>query len=483
MRIAVCDDDEWELSHLSGLITEYQLTRGINIDSRFFHSGTDFLCEMKGGEYDLVMLDILMPGINGMQAAQELRMLDKEVKLVFISASPEFAMESYSLDAYHYLLKPADAGSLFPLLDRVAGDLAIQQDQGFVLKNRDGIVRVSFTAIEYVEVIDKTVFFHFADRTVREVTAAMGDFERQLLDRQEFIKPHRSYLVNLNYVQSIGTNCIMTKNGQRIPVSRLRRSQVRDAYMDFLHQANAVVPVHDAGAASLENSGRSGGLWRILLVDDDLEERTFWGDILRGHGCIVQFAGNGEEAVRLVADQPCDCVLLDVMLPGEDGFSLCEEIHRITSTPVIFLSCLTETDKQMEGFAVGGVDYITKNTPAELFWVKVETRMKLAASERTRVCYGSLLLDLAGRKVWIDGKELYLTPIEFDILLLLSKNAEHIFSPEEIFGMVWCGQPWDDGQMVQMHMSRLRRKLEKACEHHFIESVWGQGYRFVPNDA
>lgn len=483
MRVAICDDDEWELNHLSRLMTEYQQKRGINIDCRFFHSGTDFLCDVKAGEYDLVLLDILMPGVSGIQAAQELRELDKNVKLIFISASPEFAMESYRVEAYHYLLKPADAALLFQLLDRAVSELSAQQAQGLVLKNRDGVIRVSFTGIEYVEVINKTVFFHLADRTVREVTAAMGDFERQLLDRPEFIKPHRSYLVNLNFVQSIDTNCIVTKNGHRIPVSRLRHSQVRDAYMGFLYQAESIVSAYGAQAASSENPGYSGGLWRILLVDDDSGERILWGNILRSHGCIVQLAGNREEAVRLLADQLCDCVLLDVMLSGEDGFSLCEELRRIADVPVIFLSCLTEADKQIQGFAAGGIDYITKDTPAELFWAKVETRMKLSASDRTVFCYGSLLLDLAERKVLIDGKELYLTPIEFDILQLLSKNTERIFSPEEIFGMVWCGQPWDDGQMVQIHMSRLRRKLEKACGHHFIESVWGQGYRFVPDDT
>ena len=92
-----------------------------------------------------------------------------------------------------------------------------------------------------------------------------------------------------------------------------------------------------------------------------------------------------------------------------------------------------------------------------------------------------LLLDLTGRRVLMGGEELLLTPVEFDILWRLSEQPDHVFTPEEIFGMVWSGQPWDGGRMVQTHMSRLRRKLEKAWgEHHFIETVWGQGYRFVP---
>lgn len=200
MRIAVCDDDEQELAHLMELITEYQSSRGVSNDCRFFNNSTDFLCNMKGGEYDLILLDVLMPGISGVQAAQELRELDKNVKLIFIFSSPEFAVESYRVGAYYYLLKPADAASLFPLLDRVGSELFMQEEQGFVLKDRKGVAMISFTGLEYVEVINKTVSFHMADGVVREVTAALADIEEKLLPRPEFIKPHRSYLVNLKYV-------------------------------------------------------------------------------------------------------------------------------------------------------------------------------------------------------------------------------------------------------------------------------------------
>lgn len=112
MRIAVCDDDEQEISRVGKLITEYQISRKESIDCHYFKSSTDFLCELRGGEYDLVLLDVLMPGANGIQTAQELRELDKNVRLIFVSASPEFAVESYSVGAYYYLLKPIEADAL-----------------------------------------------------------------------------------------------------------------------------------------------------------------------------------------------------------------------------------------------------------------------------------------------------------------------------------------------------------------------------------
>lgn len=482
MRIAICDDDEKELSHLSELIAKYEISRGINIDCHSFHNGIDFLSTIKGGEYDLVLLDVLMPGISGMQIAQELRKSDENVKLIFVSASSEFAMESYSVGAYHYLLKPTDANALYPILDRVENELSVQKEQKLILKTREGVVGVSFTSLEYVEVINKSVSIHLADGTIRRVTSTLADFEEMLLLRPEFLKTHRSYLVNLSYIKSVDMNCVVTKNGHRIPVSRQRRNQVQETYIHFLHRVKPTTSTPNAQATvSFTNLKYFDGPWRILLVDDDDAERNFWADILRTHGCAVRLAENGREALTLAADGSYDCILLDVMIPGEDGFIICERLHKLTNTPIIFLSCLTESDKQLEGFTAGGIDYITKDTPPELFWAKVETRIKLARSDRTAFCYGPLLLDLANRRVFIDGNELFLTPIEFDILWRLTERAEHIVTPEEIFDMVWPGQPWDGGQTVQTHMSKLRRKLEKAWnKHHFIETVWGQGYRFVP---
>lgn len=365
--------------------------------------------------------------------------------------------------------------------------MAIHDDneQGFVLKVRNRVFRILFAGLEYVEVINKTVFFHLADNAVREVTAALADFEEKILARPEFLKPHRSYIINLNHVESVGSNFIVMKSGHNIPLSRQRRNQVQEAYMRFCNQeGTAVAALREQTTAISDKPKRPQGPWRILLVDDDQAERNYWADVLQSHGCIVHLAGSGGEALAFAADGFYDCVLLDVMIPGEDGFSICRRLReRMTYAPIIFLSCLTEAEKQLEGFAVGGIDYITKDTPAELFWAKVETRIRLTVSGRTQFYYGPLVLDLTERKALMDGKELLLSSAEFDILCRISEHVGRIFTPEEIFGMVWGGQPWDGGQIVQAHMSHLRRKLEKAWEEHqFIETVWGKGYRFVPVD-
>lgn len=478
MRIAVCDGDERGVSHIRKLITEYRISREEHIECRYFTNSTDFLCELRGGEYDLVLLDVLMPGGDGIRAAQELRELDKNVRLILVSASAESAAESYSVGAYYYLLKPIDADAFFALLDKIGGELSVQADQGLILRCREGVVRITFAEIAYVEVMNKTVSFHLADGTVHELTAALADFEERLLVRPEFLKIHRSYLINLGCVQAIATYCVIMRSGQSVPVSRRRHSQVQDAWLHFMHRMETKEAAPAAGRPE-----HSDGPWRILLMDDEPAERAIWADILMSHGCIVEAADNGEKALKLAKEKTFDCVLLDVMIPGEDGFSVCERIHKLVDVPVIFLSSLAESEKQVEGFSVGGIDYITKDTSAELFWAKVETRIRLSRSDRTQFCCGSLLIDLEERRVSIGGEELILAPVEFDILCRLAERTEHIFTPEEIYGMIWDGQPWDGGKLVQMHMSRLRRKMEKVWEgHHFIEAVWGQGYRFVPEN-
>lgn len=338
-------------------------------------------------------------------------------------------------------------------------EICEMDEQGLVLRSRQGVVRLSFDKLEYVEVINKTVFFHLMDGVIYEVNGALAVFEAELLGRPEYIKTHRSYLVNMNYIRAVNTDFVVLKNGQTIPVSRQRRNQVQAAYKYF---------------------GRQAGPWRILLVDDDIADRTFWADVLRHHGCIVWQAERGEDALQLAEQEVFDCVLMDVMMPGEDGFAICERLREWLSVPVIFLSCLTGTDRQMEGFDAGGIDYITKDTPSELFWKKVETRIRLAVSGRTQLHFGPLLLDLVERRVQVGREERVLTSAEFDILWCLAQHEGRIYTPEEIFIMVWGNQTGDSGQTVQKHMSRLRRKLEKIWgEYSLIETVWGQGYRFV----
>lgn len=353
-----------------------------------------------------------------------------------------------------------------------------------VLENREGVVKIPFQEIEYVEVLNKKVSFHMTDGTLLKSTGALADVEGMLLERPEFLKTHRSYLVNLNCVQEIGAGFAETKAGQ-VPVSRQRRALVREAWLRFMKDGENDSACSDADDPVSGKVKRRPGPWRILLVDDDPAQCRLWSDVLREHGCAVSTVQNGGEAVALAGREPFDAVLLDVMIPGEDGFSVCRQLKKETCAPVIFLSCIAEAEQQMKGFAVGGIDYIIKDTPAELFWTKVRTRMELAASgECSRFRCGPLLLDLMERRAFVEEKELPLTPVEFDILWLLAERAGHVFTPEEILDAVWGKQSPDGEETVLGAMSGLRRKLGRAWRaYSLIETVWGEGYRFAQTDG
>ena len=486
MRLAICDDEERELSRLRELLTEYRNRHDPDLEYRMFSSGTDLLFGMRGGEYDAIVMDVLMPGFSGIQTARELRTLDQNVKILFLTSTPEFAVESYSVDAYHYLLKPPTAKTLFPLLDAMRKELSAQTEEGLLLHGREGVVRISFSQLEYVEVVNKTVSFHLTDGSVRDLPATLADFEETLLSRPEFRKIHRSYLVNLRHIQAINVKSAMTRAGHTVPISRALYGKVKADYMQFLFEGDDSSPspmVRKLSPAPPVQpvEKRTDGPWRLLIVDDKQEDLTYWAAILRANGCVVEVAENAASALHLAKVRPCDCVLLDVLLPNESGFDLCARLRKLTGAPVVFLSCLTDTETQLRGFTAGGVDYITKDTPAELFWAKVESRLRISRARRTQLRFGPLLLDLSQRRATLEDVDFVLTPTEFDLLWTLSEHARQVFTPEEIFSAVWGAREWDGGQTVQVHMSRLRRKLEKAYPtHSFIETVWGQGYRFTP---
>ena len=188
---------------------------------------------MASGDYDIFLLDIMMPGINGMQAAHEIRSFDVGAKIVFLTASPEFAVESYAVKAYDYILKPVSKDKLFFILDAVIADEQ-KPLEGLTLKTQSGVVRILFSKLAFVEIMNKKLYFHLADGGVREVSSTLADFEDKLLTRPEFFKVHRSYIVNLWQVVELGSKELITNAGKTVPISRLLYVKVREAYMKHL---------------------------------------------------------------------------------------------------------------------------------------------------------------------------------------------------------------------------------------------------------
>lgn len=233
LRIAVCDDDLQELSRISGLLNQYhaEIEPAFKYDA--FSNPMDLLDAMKRHSYHILLLDVLMPGINGIETAREIRDFDDGVKIIFLTSSAEFAVESYAVDAHYYLLKPGTAQKLFPILDRIFQEAQRGEDT-LQIKTASGFTRIPFNKIEFLEVFSKKLLFHLADGTIKEISGSLSDFEDSLLRREEFIKVHRSYLVNMEFIQTMHAKELTTCAGHTVPVSRLLYSQVREAYMQHL---------------------------------------------------------------------------------------------------------------------------------------------------------------------------------------------------------------------------------------------------------
>lgn len=231
--IAVCDDRAEELTALTALLEQWQVQRRAPLRYRTFRSAAAMLDAAQKERFTLYLLDVMMPGIDGMEAARELRSFDDAADIVFLTSAPGFAYESYSVRAMEYLLKPITAKLLFPLLDAIVLREQRPQD-ALTLRAGAMLIRVPFSRLAFVEVRGKHLYFNQTDGQVREVAASMKDYEPLLLARPEFMRVHRSYIVNMYQVDELSPAGIHTFSGVNLPVSRLLYSQLQKDYMQLL---------------------------------------------------------------------------------------------------------------------------------------------------------------------------------------------------------------------------------------------------------
>ncbi len=233
MKIAICDDDKHELLQTASLVESYRHKRKVELAYVCFQSAMELLYSIRSGDYDVILLDVLMPGINGMQAAHEIREHNGRTEIVFLTSSPEYAVESYSVRANYYLLKPASEEKIFPILDRLADNFKKPED-ALRIKTQTSVFNLPYSKIEYVEINAKTLYFYLTDSSVREIFGSLADFEQLLLARFGFMKVHRSFIVNLQWTQELRQNELVTMTGRHVPVSRALHPKVRTAYMQLL---------------------------------------------------------------------------------------------------------------------------------------------------------------------------------------------------------------------------------------------------------
>lgn len=235
MRIAVCDDDPQILLEVLSRLASYQVQRQTELFCQSFGNAIDLLMSMDSENYDLLFLDVLMPGLSGIQAAREIRQKNENIKIVFLTSSPEYAVESYSVQATNYLLKPATEERLFPILDQIA-DLLRKPEEALVIRTQGSVLRLPYKKIEYIEVMSKILYFHLTDGSTKEVRGSLSEYEPALLARPGFCKIHRSYLVNLRWVTEVCQKELLTASGRQVPIARSVYQQVRTTYTEFLFE-------------------------------------------------------------------------------------------------------------------------------------------------------------------------------------------------------------------------------------------------------
>ncbi|NQX27009.1 response regulator transcription factor [Microbacteriaceae bacterium VKM Ac-2854] len=218
---------------------------------------------------------------------------------------------------------------------------------------------------------------------------------------------------------------------------------------------------------------------RILVIDDDAALAEMIGIVLRAEGYDISFCADGSGALEAFHEAKPDLVLLDLMLPGMDGIEVCGAIRAESGVPIIMLTARSDTADIVQGLESGADDYMVKPfNPKELV-ARIKTRMRPAQAPQNDVLQvGDLSLDVAGHEVRRGDARIGLTPLEFDLLLALASKPQQVFTREMLLEQVWGYHYKADTRLVNVHVQRLRAKVEEDPDNpRIVMTVRGVGYR------
>lgn len=225
-------------------------------------------------------------------------------------------------------------------------------------------------------------------------------------------------------------------------------------------------------------------MYNILVCDDEKDIVSALKIYLEPEGYRVLEAYNGQEALDILDKEQVHLILLDIMMPKMDGISAVSKLREYSNVPVILLTAKSEDTDKVLGLNIGADDYITKpfNPLEVLARVRSQLRryMRLGGSSsgESTLNIGGISLDDGSKDVTVDGEPVSLTPTEYEILKLLMNNPGRVFSPREIYKLVWKDEPYGAESTVAVHIRHLREKLEiNPAEPRYIKAVWGQGYK------
>jgi len=226
---------------------------------------------------------------------------------------------------------------------------------------------------------------------------------------------------------------------------------------------------------------------KVLIVEDEKNIAELERDYLEANGYEAQIVFDGSLGLMQVQEGDYDLVLLDLMLPGIDGFEVCREIRKISDIPILLVSAKREDIDKIRGLGIGADDYITKPfSPSELVarvGAHISRYQRLTSKgvpeKQNDILLGALHIDKGARRVYVQQEEVSLTNKEFDLLMFLASNPNVVFSKEVLFDKIWGLNAIGETSTVTVHINRIRDKIEDDTTNpQYIETVWGAGYRF-----
>ncbi|MBP3198382.1 MAG: response regulator transcription factor [Butyrivibrio sp.] len=227
---------------------------------------------------------------------------------------------------------------------------------------------------------------------------------------------------------------------------------------------------------------------RILMIDDDTEVLEINKKFFEENNCIVEISDKAKDGIKLVKSFRPDCILLDVMMPGIDGLTLCREIRTITNVPILFLSGKVSESDKIEGFNAGGDDYIEKPYSLREVYARIQVHVKRHSASKTNksskmtIDLNPFTINLESHKLFYNDDEIIISNKEYDLMLFLAQNPNKLITFEEIGMKLWGSYIETDRRNVMVNVSRLRKKIEaQTGVDNLIETVWSKGYKLVKN--
>ena len=221
---------------------------------------------------------------------------------------------------------------------------------------------------------------------------------------------------------------------------------------------------------------------RILVVDDEQNICELLTLYLTKEGHTVETAGDGEEAIAKHGSFNPDLILLDIMLPKKDGWQVCREIRQNSNVPIIMLSAKGETFDKVLGLELGADDYVTKPFDTKEVMARIKTVLRRAGGisddGRQEVEYPGLYVSLTNYRLVVGGKQVDAPPKEIELLYHLAKNPNRVFTRDQLLDEIWGFKYFGDSRTVDVHIKRIREKLEGVSDRWAIRTVWGIGYKF-----